>query len=201
MSGRTTPDWTPDEVDRLTTLIEQGVSYTSIARRLGRSRTGVIIKAKRQRTRLLRVPGLFTCREVARLLGLRCSKTVTRWIDRGWLRARNGGEHDRPLWRIAVVDLWDMPERPETWMAWHVDAITDPDLRDWAREMRQNKPQWLSIGEVARRYYVTTNTAQSWIKKGQIGGVRYGNWWIREDALDGWVIPGERDYHRKGTRP
>lgn len=197
MTGRTTPNWTPDEVDRLTTLIEQGISYTSIARRLGRSRTGVIIKAKRQHTRLLRVPGLYTCREVARLLGLSCSKKVARWIERGWLKAKNGGEPDRPLWRIAVVDLWDMLENPTTWMAWQVDRITDPDLRDWARELRQGQPQWMAIGDVARRFHVTSNTAKSWIAKGQIAGVRYGNWWIREDDLVGWVIPGDRDYHRR----
>jgi hypothetical protein len=78
------------------------------------------------------------------------------------------------------------------WMAWDVQRITDADLRTEMCKLRATRPCWLTIGEVARRYHVISNTVGQWIEKGFISARRYGNWYVREDVIAGWVPPCER---------
>jgi hypothetical protein len=70
--------------------------------------------------------------------------------------------------------------------------VTDPDLRAEFVALRAMRPRWLTIGAVARRYAVISNTVGQWIEKGFIPAVRYGNWYIREDVIEGWIPPCER---------
>ena len=193
--------WTAADRELLGQLIDTGHSYDAIAEKLGRSRKAIILECKRRNRRLLNTRALMTAREVAELLGKPCSKTVSRWIALGWLKARNAGTPERPLWRIALDDLWTFLENPNTWMAWQPVTIADPDLRGWALELRQDQPRWLTVGEVAQRYHVVQQTVNQWIEKAELKAVKYGNHWIRECDLEGWVPPYNRprdDWPRDG---
>jgi excisionase family DNA binding protein len=185
--------WTPQELAKLDEMLQRGCSYARIARRLKRTVVSVQIKCKRLGWSMSNQSGLYTGREAADLLGLGCSKTVSDWITRGWLKATNCATPPRRIWRIADEDLWAFLERPEHWMAWHPERITDSDLRSWATEMRAGRPQWLTIGQVARRYHVATNTVGQWIHKGWLPAARYGNHWINEADLV--------DFHPESTQP
>lgn len=184
--------WTKEEEYRLLSLLEEGKSYDDIARRLKRTRNAVIIKAKKRGVRLLTVGGVYTARDISLMLGIPPDhRTVTWWIRTGALVATNGGTARKPIWRIHLEDLWAFLENEQYWMAWKVEAITDPDLRDWARELRDGTPRWLTIGEVARRLFVTHASVNDYIHKGYLPSVKYGNHWIRESDLDGFVVPAD----------
>lgn len=186
-------DWTTKEIDTLIRLIETGHGYTTLARRLKRTRMAVQVKCKRLGIRPLTTKNTLSARDIADLLGLSCSKTVGRWITRlKWLPATNAGEPQRPLWRVQWDDFLAFLERSDYWMAWGPEKITDPCLREWALEMRANGPVWIRAGEVAKRVGVGRTVPQSWIEKGILTGVKYGNWWFKEEDLEGFVIPIER---------
>ena len=185
-------DWTYEDVDRLVSLLDAGFDYTYCARQLRRSRTAIVVKAKRIRCRMLRRPTVLTAREVADLLGKKCSKSVTWWIGAGWLKARAAMMNGRKIWRVCWDDLMDFLREERYWMAWDVARITDADLRTDMFALRAGRPRWLTIGEVARRFCVLSNTVGQWIYKGFLPAVRYGNWYIREDEIADWVAPCER---------
>jgi hypothetical protein len=99
---------------------------------------------------------------------------------------------ERKIWRVCWDDLMSFLREPRYWMAWDAERITDRDLRAEMRSLRAIAPRWLTIGEVARRYSVISNTVGQWITKGFLPAMRYGNWYIREDAIAGWLPPCER---------
>lgn len=195
-------DWTHDEDEQLDALLDEGLSYNEIARRLGRA-SGDAVRTHLKRRRILALTKRYatlTARQVADLLGKRCSKSVAYWIEQGYLKAReaNSGRKDgRSIWRIAWNGLIAFLREPSYWMAWDVERVTDADLRAELAALRASGPRWLSIGDVARRFSVVTNTVGQWISKGWLCAVRYGNWWIDARKLDGWVPPTER----KRARP
>lgn len=191
-------EWTVADDSDLRELLWAGHDYDTIARRLGRSRNAIVIRCKRHlRLRLLRVPTLLTCREVATLLGLGCSKTVTRWIELGWLPGRKTRIGTRHVWRIHDLDLYDMLMNEQTWMAWAPERITDPDLRQWTAELRAGAPRWLTTGEVARRLGFVVGAVHRWIVEGRLPAVRYGNWYIRESDLVGFVAPIDAAFEQR----
>lgn len=184
--------WTAQDEWLLDDLLYLGLSYTRIARRLNRSRNAIILKCQRRGTLLTNIPTVLTCVQVAQLLGLSCSKIVAGWINRGWLKACNAAQVPRVIWRIQKLDLLDMLAQPSTWMAWSPESITDPELQQWATELRAGQSPWLSVGEVAKRYHVAATTVNQWIARGVLLAVRYGNWWVRSADLDHFIPPCER---------
>jgi excisionase family DNA binding protein len=178
--------WTAHDLDLLVWLLDHGHSYALIARRLRRTETSVKLKCKRLGVSLLGSRATLSCRDVAGLLGLPCGKTVSCWISGYGLRARNGGTKRKPLWRVQ----WDDPHH---WMAFEPERCTDRLLREHLIESRQGQPAWLTIGAAARRLGVDSKAVNTWIHKGWLPATRYGNWWIRESDLVGFVVPGDRD--------
>jgi helix-turn-helix protein len=183
-------DWTHEDDAWLDTLLDQGLSYAEIARKLRRA-SGDAVRTHLKRRRipsLTRRYAVLSARQVAQLLGKRCLKSVVRWIDMGWLPARAAGR----IWRISWDALMAFLYNERYWMAWDAARITDPDLRAEMLALRVDAPRWLTQTEVARRYCVISNTVWQWIEKGFLPAMRYGNWYIREDALLGWMPPCER---------
>ena len=80
--------WTSGERDQLHALIDGGYSYDAIARKLKRSRNAIVVETKRRYHRVTTTPATWSAHDVARLLGLGCSKTVSRWIGRSGASAR-----------------------------------------------------------------------------------------------------------------
>jgi excisionase family DNA binding protein len=189
--------WTADDETQLELLLAQGLPYTQIAKRLRRTRVAVVIRCKRQQMRLLTIPGVLSARDVAEQLGLACSKKVADWIARGWLKARNGGTKDKPLWRIQDLDLLAFLENSDYWMSWDPHHIPDPAFREWAVEQRQHGPDWITTGEAARRLHVIHNTVHQWIEKGYLTAKRYGNWYVDGRTLGAWWQQHQAAEHRR----
>lgn len=183
--------WTAAERFQLDDFIHQGYSYDTIAKRLGRSTNAVLIQRQKQRIGHRTVSGVLSCMDVARLLGLGCPKTVAGWIARGWLPARNARPRRarRAVWRIQELDLWDMLQNRDTWMAWEPARITEPGLRAWATALRR-AGRHLPSRVVAERYHVTINVVNAWVREGRLPAVQYGlMYWFWEADLHGFVPP------------
>lgn len=189
-------DWTHDEVSHLVTLLDQGLDYDAIARRLGRTRTAIQVKVKRARCAMTRRPTVLTAREVAALLGKGCAKSVTRWIADGHLKARAAICNGRRIWRICWDDLMTFLHNPAHWCCWDAARITDAELRQELLDLRTEDGRRLTQGEVAARYHVGRDAVQQWLDKGFLpfvhSGGGKGNRMIRERDLIGWVAPCER---------
>lgn len=181
--------WSKKDTEKLRDLIEQGFDYQTIARRLKRTRVAVVIKAKRMGTRITTTNATMSARDVAAALGVKCSKTVSKWIRRGWLKARNAGRPERPLWRITWEDLTAFMETPDYWIAWDPARIPDLALREWAQELREGSERYLTHTEIARRYQVDRDTVGQWIDKGWLPALRYGNRRVPASAVEGFVPP------------
>ena len=197
-------DWTPDEVDHFVMLIDRGDHYDTVARKLQRSGVALRVKAKRMGIAMTTRSTVLTCAEVARVLGLRCPKKVSDWITRGWLVAKlRGGAAptQHTTWAVQWDDLMIFLTNPLYWMAWQAEAITDPDLRAEMIALRADQPRWLTPGQVAQRCCVGKGAVNDWIHWGLLPAVRYGNWWIWEKNLEGWVIPAERSRKRTAVLP
>jgi hypothetical protein len=185
--------WSAADIDQLHTLIDKGFGYDHIARKLGRTRTAVLLKAKRISYRLTHTRAALSARDAAGVLGLSCSKTVARWIGGYGLKARNAGTRDRPLWRIQWEDLLAWLEDRDHWMAYDPMRCVDLCLREHLVEIRETQPgRWLTPGEVGQRYCVTFEAVKQWVAKGFIPATRYGNWWIWDGDLVDFVPPCDR---------
>lgn len=181
--------WTARETDQLINLVEQGYGYAAIAKRLRRTETAVVQRAKRIGVQITTTNATLSALDVAAHLGIPCSKVVSGWIRRGWLKARGAGTPPRVLWRITWEDLTAFLENEAYWIAWRPDRIPDLALREWAQELRAKEERLLSQSDVARRYHVTVKAVGQWIDKGWLPAVRYGNRRVPASALDGFVPP------------
>lgn len=187
-------DWTHDQVERLSDMLDAGYSYVEIAQRLGRTPTAILVKAKRIGRSMRRTPVVLNAREAGRLLGISCSKRIVDWSRRGWLtaRARPTSGTVRTIWAVQYDHLVAFLRDSRYWMTYDPARITDPELRAELVELRANAPRWLTPGEVAARCCVDAGTVKQWIAKGYLPATRYGNHWIWSADLEGWVIPSER---------
>lgn len=185
--------WDERAVNRLWDMTEQGLTDEAIARRFRCSPNAVKIARQRRLQRFRRTdPTWRTAREVAAIFGLGCSKSVARWIDLGWLSAKAGPSCGPNVkhW-IEELSLVTFIENPETWVAWTPDRITDPDWREMATTARGGVV-YLSPGQVGDRFGVQPSAVNNWIHDGQLPATRWGNWWIKESDLAGFVPPYER---------
>lgn len=184
--------WSAKETDKLIQLIEQGMSYPQIAKKLKRTETSITLRAKRIGVRITTTKATMSARDAAAELGIPCSKTVSSWIRRGWLKAANAGQSDRPLWRISWEDLTVFLENLAYWIAWSPDRIPDLALREWAQDLRVNEEPLLAHTEIAQRLGVGRDTIGNWLDKGWLPCVRYRNRRVPASALEGWVVPIDR---------
>lgn len=182
-------EWTLEDDFRLRALVDDGVSYGLIASRLRRTRNAVIIRLKRLGVSRRRDRLQMTAGEAAKTMGVGCAKTIVSWIERGWLNGHRITNRSGSTWRVDPLDLWSFVEVREAHMAWHPEQITDQELRAYAREIRSSAPTWLTPGETAARLGVERRTVNTYIHRGLLVAVRYGNWFIPDVALDGFVLP------------
>jgi len=186
-------NWTPDRLLALEELLARGLTDDAIAVRLGKTVNAVCLARKRHgipcRRKLIS-----TQRGISRLMGVSCQKTVACWIKRGWLRSRRGARIGRHFERyVSREQLLTFLENPAHWHVWRPGLITEPSLRAWALDMRTVR--YLCSGEVGRLLSVHHSTVNTWIGKGLLPAQRWGNWWIRESDLAGFIPPGERSKH------
>lgn len=192
-------NWTPSQADEVRELIHEGYSYAQIGKRIGRSATAVHVWTKRNMGNVRDVRPM-SARDVNGRMG-KCDAGT--WcqslIARGWLKARRGigAKHNR-TWVISEEALFEFLENPAFWHTWDAGAITVTDWREWALEMRTDR--FLTVGQVADRYFVTSSTVNSWIARGVLVAQRWGNHYIASSAIDGFVPPYERSKAGKHPR-
>lgn len=192
--------WTPPALFLLADLLATGLSDAAIARRLtarfGHRFTPVAVQIARKRHGIKpRTKLALNACSTAKLLGIGCSKSVVRWIEQGWLKGRRQGQRGgNRQWRITEDALLAFLSSPEHWHRWQPERITDRYLREWALELRGGE-RYLTLREVAERFFVETKTVNMWIARGYLLAVRNGNHLIPASALEGFVPPGQRPKH------
>lgn len=183
-------NWTPEQVAALEELLEAGWSDARIAARIGRSVDAVVVRRKRMGIPS-RTSSTLNTRKVAEMLGVGCSKSVVAWIEAGYLKGRRGQRRGpNRQWLIREEDLMAFLEDPAHWHRWDAERVTDQALREWAMELP--RPRYLTVGEVAARFFVASGTVSAWLDKGQLPFVRNGNRMVLESSLVGWTPPCER---------
>lgn len=190
--------WHPHRLWTLCEGLENGLSDAQLARRLDTTRPAIQTARKRYRI-AARTRQHHTARDVQRLMGIGCSKTVACWVQAGWLKARRlpRGQHD--WYSIRHDDLLVFLESLEHWHRWEPERIADHGLRHWAIRLRAGV-RFLTIGEVALRCCVGTNAVNAWIQQGRIQAYKNGNWYVRESDLDGFTPPGQVSKAGRVTR-
>lgn len=192
-------NWTNAMLLDLESRLEAAESDKAIAKGLGKTVTAIRLARKRygipSRRRLR-----YTGRGVAQLLGVGCSKTVARWVELGWLTARRGervGRQGRVLYisRSAIERFLD---DPRGWPAWRPERIQDEGLRLWTLELRSQA--LLTTGQVGERLGIGHSAVHSYISRGLLPAQRYGNWWVRESDLEGFVLPCNRSKRGRSRR-
>lgn len=190
--------WTVLDIWKLQDMIDQGFSIQLIAKRLGRSYNSVDVKTKRLGLRPRKSPNTLSVQDAAQLLGIPCSKTITLWIAERGLPACNASNvSDKAFWRIELLALYEWLEQRTNWMCYNPNRIPDQRLREHLIDIRRGK-RWLTAGEVAERYHVHFKTVNTWIREGCLPAERWGNWWIFESDLKGFIPP--YDHPRGNTR-
>lgn len=175
--------WSLPRRFQLMGYMERGWDDERIARRLGT--TAVAVKLTRQRYGLGdHARAVLTARAVARRLGLGCVKTVTQWIEHGWLAGHRGRRQGRSrTYVIRESAVLAFLEDPRHWHRYDADAIADDRWRAYGRTCRGDV-RLLRAGEAASIACVAVNTISQWIRKGWLPATKRGsNWFARSDDL------------------
>jgi hypothetical protein len=188
--------WSPDE----DALIRDTAGYRtaeSIGAELGRTPAAVsdrasIIGANWWRPDQRRVNIGFTGTQVARMLGVPCSKTIAEWIDKGYLpasrRAPRLGEHNYKVAYRVMPDALRAFLRDYPWL-YDRDRIAD---KGWAAYVGANVPRerWMGTREAAQLLCMTEANVGKAIRQGDLRAEKVGpNWVITEAAIRAYVPP------------
>jgi hypothetical protein len=163
--------WSAREVGYLENRFGR-TSDEAIGRHLGRSVTGVRLKAKGLGLRKRDVA--MTAYEVARRLGAEPTTVSRIWIRRGLLRARRGYPiGGSRAWLVEEEDLWRfLEEHPQ-----YVDADRIPADSPYTCE------RWLSLPEIHRLTGRMT-VAENEIRNGTVRAAKRGvRWYVPEADL------------------
>lgn len=180
--------WSANDLAELDDLIGQGWSDERLAKLFGTTVNGIRLARKRHGIPS-RTEALLNCRKVAEQLGIRCSKSVAHWIQQGWLRGRRGQRRGgNRQWYVTEDAVLSFLKDPDHWHRWDPARIADRDLREWAEELRAGV-RFLTLPEVADRYFVQSGTVAQWIDKGLLPCVRHGNRRVRESDLVAFTPP------------
>lgn len=182
------PAWTTREEWRLLGLLESHATYARIAAELGR--TVAAVKARcfrlggRRRGTTRTTAGGQPLAVIARMFGVD-DTTVAWWVGRGWLRASRTAAQvgGRSFTMVDRTDLLGFVRDERRWHLFDPARITDPVLRDEAREVRGGLVFWSTV-EVGRRLGLTHGQVNHLIRQGRIRAVKRGPaWLVRSDHV------------------
>lgn len=134
----------------------------------------------------------FTATQVARLLGIPCSKTVTDWIEKGYLPATRRAHRLEARRRTQAYRV--MPDAIRDFLGaypwlYQRERIAD---RGWAAWIARNVPheEWIGTGEASRLLYMTVEGVALAIRKGDLRAEKIGaNWVIPMSSIRAYVPP------------
>jgi hypothetical protein len=178
------PNWTLEEERFLRSNL--GIlPEAEIARRLGRSETGVHLHWKRDMKLPApsKHPDALTGHQVAVALDVDVHAAM-KLIDRSILPGRRlpGDRGIRSVNRRTFV-RWAL--NPRNWIYFDPRHVRDPHLRRLLEiRLAQWDDEWWTPGQVARYHGVDIRAVNAAVRKGRLPAVKWGNWWIlRSDAL------------------
>lgn len=179
------------------------ISEHEIGRHLGRTRTAVRIRWKRD-LRLpaaSKTPGFVTASGAARLLAVDV-KAVLAWIDAGFLPAQTlPFDAPRHVRRIRIFDLKRFALRPESWTLFDPLRIPDSDIGSLIRRAHMRWGDvWLTTGQVSAMHRLTSSgPINRRIRDGTLPALRRGNggnWLVKRSDAEQLVIhPGKGGSH------
>ncbi len=194
------PNWTSEELQFLDAHAAT-MSVQQIAAALGRSPNSVKVKrVRRGLPSVTRNPDYYSARDIALMLGVSCSKTVTRWIEEGRIKPMDVeldcGWSLVPWERIARFAV-----NPDNWVLFDTKRVKDPRLCRLIA-LRQDRWQdaWLTTKEAAAWYntqhpgmpLVEPSDIRHVIARGRLTGVQKGvgnsSWFVRRSHLVDFVI-------------
>lgn len=192
--------WTGEELEYLNAKYGL-VSDRSICRHLKRSPNALKIAAHRKLHSTRKI-NFYTATEMAKALGVPCSKTLIPWVEVGWLKARRSivraGEYRawRFLDRHIIAFLKAKP--------WLFDPKKMPEhyFRSIVRAEYEEDP-WYNCEEAAvligvkKHYSVRRYINRGWlpaVKK--TGGPWQGRWIIRRSAIEKFLANDPRPQHK-----
>lgn len=179
--------WTPQLIQRLEGLLEDGFTDRQAGQQLGL--TARAIANARQRYGLARRDQiLMTTAHMGRTLG--CSQgTVVVWARRGWIRGtRHRGRGGHRQWMFDQTQLMAFLEDPEHWHRWQPDDIPDARLREWASRLR-GEVEFLTVDEAAARMFCSRWTVRTWVQQGRLPGYTGQCLMVRADELARMATP------------
>lgn len=192
--GGKAADWTPEEKQFVRDNFRH-MSDKELAQALGRTTVGVRLYRKRHLSDLpprQHDAALPTAREVARLLGMGCAKSVVRLIEEGLLPGQPLPV-DRLMWGVPRSALIRFAVNPENWIYFKPERVRDPYIKRLI-QLRQARWQdeWWRPGQVAAYHGCTQQGVNACIHEGRLPAKRWGNWWIkRSDAVALKIVPGK----------
>jgi len=197
------PPWASWELEFLADNYGR-ISVEEICRALKRSPNAQKIKAYRK-FRMNQKTNIYTARELARELGLSCSKSIVAWYDRGYLKGklapfRNGPNH---VWFFDYDDIVEcLQQRPYLCKLKKMPQgyFRSVVQREW------DKDPWYSKEEAGKFLGLADgNPVYRYIKAGWLPAVRApmgggkGRWILRHSDLAEFQLHDPRPLHRKGT--
>lgn len=192
--------WTEEDLEYL--AAKYGLVYErTICRHLQRSPNAIRIVAIRK-LHSNRKMNFYCGRELARALGVACSKTIMNWASAGWIPVRKSvvraGEFRAWLFREKHIVKF-LREKP-----WLFDPKKMPEhyFRSIVRAEYDRDP-WYNCQEAAALLGVVTDDAvQRYINRGWLpavkrpGGPWQGIWIIRRSAIEKFLANDPRPRHR-----
>jgi hypothetical protein len=198
--------WTAAEEQEILELVQAGMSWPQIERKTGRSTASIWahFTSIGQSIRDLRrtVGGCRSTYELSQLMGVG-AWLVDRWVAAGEIAATRLTKTQRIRYVTDDALMAFLADRA-AWPDWEPAAITDPDWRAYAQELRDAAGgRWLDTTALVQRYHVSQQRAWEWCKHGLIPGrYRRGRfWYVWSAALEGWQPPyATTDYAGRNRR-
>jgi hypothetical protein len=191
--------WTDEELEYLGDHYGL-VSDATLCRHLQRSRSAIVIAARRK-LQMRQKDNFYSAAELARVLGVRDPKSILLWVKNGWLRGRRGPMMQglNYVWAFsegAIVEC--LTRRP--WLA-NMERLSRHYFRSVVREEWERDPWFTPAQACAVLGVASANTVCRYICQGWLpaekkpGGPHQGVWIIRQSAINSFLEKDPRPGH------
>lgn len=186
--------WTDDMDYRVADFYGRGFTVTDIARKvLGndshhhRNLVSDRLKALDIVTTNRKREGYYSCQQLAEdFFGGHVSRmTAYNWYRHGVLQGARKNVRKGGIRYIALEEILGFLERPDYWMLWRPEWITNDYAREYAEYLRAGVTwRWLTAEEAGDVLCVHPRSVLGYVERGYLPGVRRGKpFWVRSDHV------------------
>jgi len=178
------------------------MSDDALARHFGRTRNSIKLAMKRRLHNCNHKTNFYTARDIARLFGIGCSKTIVAWRSKGFLKGERSPVHCGKtfMWGFLYEDIVKCLRR-RPWLV-EIKRMEESYFRSIVQE-EWNKNPWYNCEQAAPLLGVKDhNAVKRYIHRRWLPAVRKpagGTWeWIiRKTAVDAFLKDDPRSDHRR----